>query len=139
MPDMRVWAVKGTMTAPTASGASRPNLVVARSTIDRPSGVSSASEESSAAWATSWICTSWTGRNSAAWREPKVMVPVLSSSRVDTSPAASTARPDIASTLRCTRRSIPAMPMADNNPPMVVGIRQTSRATSTMIGCLAPE
>ena len=49
------------------------------------------------------------------------------------SPAASTARPDMASTLRCTRRSMPAMPMADSSAPMVVGIRQTSRATSTMI------
>ena len=64
------------------------------------------------------------------------MVPVLSSSSVVTSPAASTARPDMASTLRCTRRSMPAMPMADSRPPMVVGIRQTSRATSTMIGLL---
>ena len=53
--------------------------------------------------------------NSAAWRLPKVIVPVLSSSRVVTSPAASTARPDIASTLRCTRRSMPAMPMADSS------------------------
>ena len=77
--------------------------------------------------------------NSAAWREPKVIVPVLSSSRVVTSPAASTARPDMASTLRCTRRSMPAMPMADSSAPMVVGMRQTSRATSTMIDCSAPE
>ena len=36
---------------------------------------------------------------SVASRLPKVMVPVLSSSRVSTSPAASTARPDMASTL----------------------------------------
>ncbi len=34
---------------------------------------------------------------------------------------------------------MPAMPIADNSPPMVVGIRQTSRATSTMIGCSALE
>ena len=60
------------------------------------------------------------------------MVPVLSSSSVFTSPAASTARPDMASTLRCTSRSMPAMPMADSSAPMVVGIRQTSSDTITM-------
>ena len=70
--------------------------------------------------------------NSDAWRLPSVMVPVLSSSSVLTSPAASTARPDMASTLRCTSRSMPAMPIAESNAPMVVGIRQTSSATITM-------
>ena len=59
-------------------------------------------------------------------------MPVLSSSSVLTSPAASTARPDIASTLRCTSRSMPAMPIADSSAPIVVGIRQTSSETSTM-------
>ena len=49
------------------------------------------------------------------------MVPVLSNKSVEQSPAASTARPDIAKTLRCTRRSIPAMPIADKRPPIVVG------------------
>ena len=67
------------------------------------------------------------------------MVPVLSSSSVVTSPAASTARPDMASTLRWTSRSIPAMPMAESSPPIVVGIRHTSSATRTMIDCSAPE
>ena len=71
------------------------------------------------------------GRNSAAWRLPSVIVPVLSSSSVAQSPAASTARPDIASTLRCTSRSMPAMPIADSSAPMVVGMRHTSRATRT--------
>ena len=32
---------------------------------------------------------------------------------------------------RCTRRSMPAMPIAESRPPMVVGIRQTSSAIST--------
>ena len=59
-------------------------------------------------------------------------MPVLSSRRVVTSPAASTARPDIANTLCCTRRSIPAMPMADSRAPIVVGTRQTSSATNTV-------
>ena len=70
--------------------------------------------------------TPLSGRNSTASRLPSVIVPVLSSSRVFTSPAASTARPDIASTLRCTSRSMPAMPIALSRAPMVVGIRQTS-------------
>jgi hypothetical protein len=47
-----------------------------------------------------------------------------------TSPAASTARPDMAKTFRCTSRSMPAMPIAESSAPMVVGIRQTSRAIS---------
>ena len=75
--------------------------------------------------------TPGSGMNSVAWRLPSVMVPVLSSSSVCTSPAASTARPDIASTLCCTSRSMPAMPIADSSPPIVVGIRQTSSDTST--------
>ena len=44
--------------------------------------------------------------NSVAWRLPSVMVPVLSSSSMYTS-TPSTARPDIASTLCWTRRSMP--------------------------------
>ena len=66
------------------------------------------------------------------------MVPVLSSSRVETSPAASTARPDIARTLRCTSRSIPATPIAETSAPMVVGIRHTSRQTSTTTDWVEP-
>ncbi len=62
--------------------------------------------------------------NSVAWRLPSVIVPVLSSSSVSTSPAASTARPDMASTLKRTSRSMPAMPIADSSAPMVVGIRR---------------
>jgi len=66
-------------------------------------------------------------------------LPVLSSSRTSTSPAASTARPDIASTFRCTRRSIPAIPMAESSAPIVVGMRQTNNATSTMSDWREPE
>ncbi len=62
-------------------------------------------------------------------RLPSVMVPVLSSSSVSTSPAASTARPLIASTFLRSSRSMPAMPMAERSPPMVVGMRHTSSAT----------
>src|ERR1019366_5529476 len=77
------------------------------------------------------MVTSGAGMNSVAWRLPSVMVPVLSSSSTSTSPDASTARPLIASTLFCSKRSMPAMPMALNRPPMVVGIRHTSSAIST--------
>ena len=73
-----------------------------------------------------------TGMNSAAWRLPSVIVPVLSSSSTSTSPDASTARPDIASTLRCTSRSMPAMPIAESSAPIVVGISATSSAISTV-------
>jgi hypothetical protein len=55
------------------------------------------------------------------------------------SPAASTARPDMARTLCWTIRSMPAMPMADSRAPMVVGIRQTSRAMSTTTSARRPE
>ncbi len=81
-----------------------------------------------------------TGINSTAWRLPRVIVPVLSNSKTSTSPAASTERPEKAITLRWIRRSIPAMPMADSNPPIVVGIRQTNNATSTVMvtGCPCP-
>ena len=72
------------------------------------------------------------GMNSVAWRLPSVIVPVLSSSSTSTSPAASTARPDMAITLAWIMRSMPAMPIAESRPPIVVGIRQTSSATSTV-------
>ena len=41
-------------------------------------------------------------------------------------------------TLARTMRSMPAMPMADSSPPMVVGIRHTSSATSTVIVTTEP-
>ena len=139
---MRVWAVKGTNCAPVSSPGDRsrsPCSRLASTTIERPSGVSSARLESWAASASAGAETPATGSSSAACRLPSVMVPVLSRSRVFTSPAASTARPDMASTLCCTSRSIPAMPMAERRAPMVVGIRQTSSATSTTTDCSAPE
>ena len=101
--------------------------------MERPSGVSSASEASWAASATSSSVCPCAGKKADAMRLPSVIVPVLSSSSVCTSPAASTARPHMARTLRCTSRSMPAIPIADSNAPMVVGTRQTNRPTSTMI------
>ena len=77
--------------------------------------------------------------NSVAMRLPRVIVPVLSSSKTSTSPAASTARPLIASTLRWTNRSMPAMPIEESRPPIVVGIRQTSKAISAVTLTALPE
>ena len=134
-PDMRVVAVNSTQCAPASSPgvrARRPKFSLANTTIERPSGVSSDRLDNCAASASCSGETPGTGTKSDAWRLPSVMVPVLSSSSVLTSPAASTARPDIASTLRCTRRSIPAMPIAESRAPIVVGIRHTSSATMTM-------
>ena len=98
----------------------------------RPSGVSSASEASCAASARSRSGTPAAGRKAVACRFPSVMVPVLSRSRTSTSPAASTARPDMAMTFAWCIRSMPAIPIADRSPPIVVGMRQTRRATSTV-------
>ena len=137
---MRVWAVNGTSSAPYEVALPDVEALLGqhddRAALGRLVGQARQLGGVGQAPARS---TPGRGRNSAAWRLPRVMVPVLSSSRVLQSPAASTARPDMASTLRCTSRSMPAMPMADSRAPMVVGMRQTSRATSTTIVCSAPE
>ncbi len=106
--------------------------------MDRPSGVSSASEASWAALATSSSVWPPAEKKSEAMRLPKVMVPVLSSNSVCTSPAASTARPLMANTLRCTSRSMPAMPMAESRAPMVVGMRHTNNETRTTTETVDP-
>ena len=87
-----------------------------------------------AASARSSFFTPSAGMNSVAILFPRVMVPVLSISTTSTSPEASTALPLRAMTLCASSLSMPAMPMAGSRPPMVVGIRQTSRATSTGTG-----
>ena len=115
------------------SRSRRSNRCLASTTMLRPSGVSSASEASCAASASSCSVTPGAGRKCDAWRLPSVIVPVLSSSNTSTSPAASTARPEVAITLACIMRLMPATPMADSSPPMVVGIRHTSSATSAVM------
>ena len=120
------------------SRARRPYFSLTSTTIERPSGVSSGKLDSWAASASSWSDTPGMAISSVAWRLPSVIVPVLSSSSVSTSPAASTARPDMASTLKRTSRSMPAMPMAESRAPIVVGIRVTNSATSTMTGIEPP-
>ena len=139
-PLMRVCAVKGTKVACVAliSRPRNPYFSFASTTMERPSGVSSESEDSCAASARSCSLTPGRARNSDAWRLPSVIVPVLSSNNVSTSPAASTARPDMASTLKRTNRSMPAMPMAESNAPMVVGMSVTNSATSTSTDKVPP-
>ena len=74
-----------------------------------------------------------------AFRLPIVMVPVLSNSNVSRSPAVSTALPLLVITFALKALSIPAIPMALNKPPMVVGIKQTYKETKAamVIGVLA--
>ncbi len=113
-------------------------LLARQHRIERPSAVSSASEASTAIWAVSVSVTPGTATNSDAMRLPKVIVPVLSRSSVSTSPDASTALPDMASTLWRIRRSMPAMPIADRRPPIVVGMRVTRSATRIGTETAAP-
>ena len=136
---MRVVAENGTKVWFSPSSRSRmAKRSLASTTIDRPSGVSSASDANWAASASSSSLWPPAGKNAEAMRFPSVMVPVLSRSRVWTSPAASTARPLMARTLRWTRRSMPAMPMADSSAPIVVGIRHTSSDTRMTTDTVAP-
>ena len=67
-PDMRVCAVKGTNLACNAaiSRPRNPYFSLANTTMDRPSGVSSASEDNCAASAISEGLTPLAGVNSAA-------------------------------------------------------------------------
>ena len=136
---MRVCAVKGTNRACCGSSScSRSPYCLASTTIERPSGVSSASDAYCAASASSASSTPGIGMNAAAWRLPSVIVPVLSSSSTSTSPDASTARPESASTLRRTSRSMPAMPIALSSAPIVVGISATSSAMRIVIEMSVP-
>ncbi len=100
-PLMRVWAENGMKFAPSSwmLRPRRPYFSLAKTTMLRPSGVSSASEASWAAVGQVADVHALAGMNSTAWRLPSVIVPVLSSSSTSTSPAASTARPDMAITL----------------------------------------
>ena len=69
MPLMRVSAVNGTKRAPGSPSSAGPSDS-ASSTIERPSGVSSASDESRAALTSCAMSTAGIGTNSAAWRLP---------------------------------------------------------------------
>ena len=131
---MRVWAVNGTNFA-CGCATSRPrrlNLLLREHRDAAPFGrlVGQRSELCGVGEALG-LRSPGAGRNAVAMRLPSVIVPVLSSSSTSTSPAASTARPLVAITLRRIRRSMPLMPMALRSPPIVVGIRHTSSATST--------
>ena len=139
-PLIRVCAVKGMIVnlPGSSGGGASPNARFTSATMLLPSGVSSPSDASSVASASCCGVTPRAGCSADACRLPNVIVPVLSSSRTSQSPAASTARPDVATTLACIIRPIPATPIADSRPPIVVGIRQTSSATSTVIDTGVP-
>ncbi len=142
MPLIRVWAVKATSSVSGSEPCGRagsPNRSAQYATMLVPSGVWSARLDSRATSASSPSVAPPTGISSVHRRLPKVIVPVLSSSSVSTSPAASTARPDLASTLRCTSRSMPAMPIAESSAPIVVGIRHTRSAVSMITDSSEPE
>ena len=106
--------------------------------IERPSGVSSWTEASQEARSRSASGAPPSGVIAAARRLPKVIVPVLSRMITSTSPEASTARPLMASTLKRATRSMPAMPIAESNPPIVVGMRQTRSATRATVSSVVP-
>ena len=140
MPDMRVCAENGTNTASCAPN-SRPadaELLLGEHDDRPPFGRLVGQRGELRRVGQRRIADADAGRNSVAWRLPSVIVPVLSSSSVSTSPAASTDGPDIASTLCWTSRSMPAMPIAEISAPIVVGIRQTRSAMSTGIGISVP-
>ena len=107
------------------------NCSFAKITMERPSGVSSDKEENWAASANSSTVTPSAGTKLVAILLPSVIVPVLSSKSTSTSPAASMALPLVAITFRCKSLSMPLIPMALSRPPIVVGIRQTSKAIKT--------
>ena len=117
----------------SSAGGVIPKARLTSATMLFPSGVSSPSEDSSVASASCCGETPETAWSAEAWRLPWVIVPVLSSNSTSQSPAASTARPDVAITLARIIRPMPATPIADSRPPIVVGIRHTSSATSTVI------
>ena len=72
------------------------------------------------------------GIKASAKRFPKVIVPVLSKTKVFISPQTSTACPEVAMMLNWATLSIPAIPIALSKLPMVVGISATKRAINTV-------
>ena len=132
---MRVCAENGMIVncPGSSAGAASPKARLTSATMLLPSGVSSPSDASSVASAICCAVTPATGCSADAWRLPCVIVPVLSSSSTSQSPAASTARPEVAMTFARIIRPMPATPIAESRPPIVVGMRQTSSATSTVI------
>ena len=138
-PEQLVSAVNWIIRAPAVwrlrirTPDSRPN-----STIDLPSGVSSESEANRQVVTNSRGPTPGAEWNFVALRLPIVIVPVLSSNSVSISPAVSTALPDFVITLARNARSIPAIPMAESNPPIVVGIKQTNRERMAAIEIAVP-
>ena len=133
-PLIRVWAVNGTNVAPSRVDVPLPDPVLLLGEDDDAAALRCLVGQRRELGGVGQVALgdSGGGEKAVACRFPRVMVPVLSSRRTSTSPAASTARPDMAITFAWIIRSMPAIPMADSSPPMVVGMRQTRRATSTV-------
>ena len=104
--------------------------IPASSMIDFPSGVSSDMELSTSDFVKCFSSIPGAAKKLVAFLLPIVMVPVLSSNNTSISPAVSTALPLLVITFALKALSIPAIPMALNKPPIVVGIRQTNRDTN---------
>ena len=98
------------------------------STMLLPSAVSSFNEVIRATSTKSDNKTPFAGIRAVACRFPRVIVPVLSKIKTPTFPAASTARPEMAMTFNLNILTRPAIAIAGNKPPMVVGARQTNKA-----------
>jgi hypothetical protein len=96
----------------------------ARTTIDRPGFVRQLASWATSASSFSW--TSWNGRNWTAWRLPSDRAGLVEG-RVHARGLDGLAH---GGTLCCMTQSIPAMPMADSRPPMVVesGTQAATRA-----------
>ena len=139
-PLILVIAEKGIKEAPidAKSRSRKLKRCLARITILLPSGVSSASELNCAASASCFSLIPERGIKRDAWRLPSVIVPVLSRSKTSTSPAASTARPLVAITLASNIRLIPATPIDESKPPIVVGIRHTNKAIKVTTEITSP-
>src|SRR5437764_15258231 len=94
----------------------RPYFSLARTTIERPSGVSSASEASCAAFARFASATFGQGRNVVAWRVPRVIVLVLFRKATSTSADDASERPDKAIRFLVIVDPLPANPSAQQSP-----------------------
>ena len=82
----------------------------------------------------------WENSSIPYWKayDSYVIVPVLSKRRVSISPAVSTAFPDLVITFALRALSIPAIPIAESKPPIVVGIRQTNNDKKDAIVITVP-
>ena len=111
----------------------RPYFSFARTTMLRPSGVSSANEGKLGSFGQGLRIDLIDGDESTACAiSERDCAGFVEQQHIHIS--CSFNRPArMAMTLRWIKRSIPAIPIAESKPPIVVGIRQTSNATRTVM------